>query len=175
MLFTEWKRRAHEERPTMVPVVPIEVSCKVSMKRTRKPMKRFSLKLLDGSTEKPLLDRFKNTEVEPPHKLLLVSRSSQPHITPDEEEPTDEKPKQCCTTVEQASEIEERDPRAATTLNSIWVTLPYLVEEERRDLLQVRFPNSLCSCSLSSLVFTLCIYNTIPSILTTPLALIPFE
>jgi hypothetical protein len=143
MLFTEWRRRAQEDERTMDQEELAQGSYRDSTRRTRKQTKRLSSKLLVVNTEKSSLGKSRSTEVVPPHRLLLVSKNRRRHITLDEEEPIDVRPKQYCTTDELVSETEEREVKVET-LSSIWVTLRYLVEEERRDLLPVRCHRRPC-------------------------------
>jgi hypothetical protein len=135
--FTEWRKKEQGEEHTMVQeVLENEGSYRDWTKRTKRQTKRLSLKLPVVNMEKLLLDKSRNIEVELPLKLHRVSKSQLRRITPDEGVPIDAKPKLFYMTVGQVRGIEEREPRALDS-SWTWMDLRCLVEEERRDLLQV--------------------------------------
>jgi hypothetical protein len=153
MQFTEWKKRERDDVPTMVLVELVNVvSYKDWTKRTRKQMKRLNWKLLVVSTERLLLDKSKNIEAELPLKPHRESRSQPRRITPDEVEPTDVKPRLCCMMDELVRGIEEREARVQDS-SWTWMGPRYLVEEERRDQLQVHCHKRPCRSFISYSIY----------------------
>ena len=104
-----------------------EASCRVSMRRTKRRMKRFSSKRRDANMAKRSLGKYKNIGAEPQRMQRRVSRNSPLRITLVEEARIGVRPRLCCMTDEPVSGIVDAaavvQRLVVAVLGSIWTSI----------------------------------------------------